>query len=214
MSITACALALVLVIDVSRSVDLDEFALQQQGTARALQSERVVHAITQNEGVALSVVFFDDTARVVIPWQVLRTPADVIGFSTTLTNIQHPGGLYTNVYEGIALGLTLLDNPPCEPDRKLIDISGDGIDNQARGGHTPASLVRRAIESDVRINTLPILTAVDNPMETAEVANEHLFNWYNDNFALPTGGFSVRSNGFADFARAITVKLSTEITMR
>lgn len=208
MSIAACALALVLVIDVSRSVDLEEFTLQQQGTARALQSERVMHAITQNEGVALSVVFFENDARVAIPWQILRTPADVMRFSTTLTSIEYPTGMYTNVYEGINLGLNLLDNPPCAPDRKLIDISGDGIDNQGRGGHTPESLAERARNSDVRINTLPILTATDDSM------NDHLFNWYNDNFALPTGGFTVRSNGYGDFARAITIKLSTEITMR
>ena len=41
--------------------------------------------------------------------------------------------------------------------------------------------------------------------------NRKLFNYFNDNYAAPTGGFTIESNGFEDFARAIFQKLTREI---
>src|SRR4051812_18342341 len=67
--------ALVLAVDVSRSIDEGEFKLQRDGYAAALVDPRVIRAITSgpSRGVALSYIEWsnDDQQQVIVDWTVV-----------------------------------------------------------------------------------------------------------------------------------------------
>lgn len=199
-----CALALSLVIDVSSSIDREEYKLQMEGLAQAFRSERVARIVDNDNPVALNVIFFDSTARVVVPWVVLNNHEELYTLATRLENTPYPSGMYTNVHDGLRLALDSFNNVPCTTENYTVDISGDGENNVGR--HTELEpIIQTAQEMGVRINTLPIMT------HHLDEENRKLFNYFNDNYAAPTGGFTIGSNGFEDFARAIFQKLTREI---
>jgi len=124
-----CAAMLALVIDVSRSIDADEYRLQMQGTAQVFTSERLQNAINSDSPLAVSVVIFSDRAIVSVPWTLLRTPEDSLRLSARISAIQNPDLIYTNAIDGLNTALNLYESPPCESDNKVIDISADGVQN-------------------------------------------------------------------------------------
>src|SRR5438552_12954152 len=69
-------LALVLAVDVSRSIDDKEFELQRQGYARAFMDPRVLHAIRSGpyRGIAVAYVEWAEATaqKLVIDWSVIR----------------------------------------------------------------------------------------------------------------------------------------------
>lgn len=203
---TICALALSLVIDVSQSIDSNEYRLQMQGLADAFRNDRVIHLIDSDNPVAINVVFFETSARIVIPWVVISSRQDVYSLATRLESIPHTTGMFTNVNDGVRVGLSTFNNIPCQVDNYVMDVSGDGPHNTPDADDSNG-LVEEAQLMGVRINTLPILT-------NTEDKNVELFNYYNNTFAVPTGGFTIRSTGFDDFARAILLKLTREIAER
>ncbi len=211
-----CAAMLALVIDVSRSIDPDEYQLQMQGTANVFLTERLQNAIDPDRPMAVSVIIFSDRAVVSVPWTLLRTRSDSIGFSARVRAIENPQWLYTNALHGLGIALDQFESnaAPCESDIKVIDISADGLNNgaQIRPQDTIPRIVQRAQEMDIRINALPILPTEQtaSPYESAD----QIYNYYNDNFVAPTGGFTIRAHGFEDFARAIFNKITTEIASR
>lgn len=206
-----CAAMLALVIDVSRSIDADEYQLQMQGTARVFASERVTSSLNPANPLAVSVVIFSDYAIVSVPWMLLRTPQDSLRLSARISAIENPNLIYTNALDGLNTALNLYEDSPCESDNKVVDISADGTQNAASNEVvTEDYIVNRALSMNVRINALPITTnnvgGVDSP--------ESLYEYYNNSFVSPTGGFIVRAEGFDDFSRAIYHKISTEIASR
>jgi hypothetical protein len=178
--------------------------------ARAFRSERIMNVIESNDQpIAINLIIFGDTANVQIPWVILRTRDDVLRVSTIIEYIPKPDHLYTNILGALNLSLNTFDTTPCESDDKIIDISADGIHNTYPGLNvTVESVVERAVDMGIRINTLPIVTS------DPEEPNEYVYEYLNNNFAIPTGGFSIRSTGFQDFHRAIFQKLSMEIAAR
>jgi len=79
-------LELVLAMDVSTSVDAEEFALQQFGTAQAFRDPAVVQAIEATGGLAVSVVQWagDGEVRVAVPWSRLETAEDAAVFADAI----------------------------------------------------------------------------------------------------------------------------------
>lgn len=205
----SCALALSLVVDVSRSIDAREYTLQMEGMARAFRSERILNLIESNQNpIVVNLITFHDDAIIQIPWTLVHSPSEVRNLATRISSIPQPNGLYTNARGAINASLLTMDNIPCEPDEKVIDISADGVHNGSYNVETDLQVAERASNMGVRINALPILTY------DTDVQNEAVFNYLNDNYVIPTGGFIIRSTGFEDFARAILHKLSMEIAWR
>ncbi len=72
--------ALVLLSDVSRSVDDSEFRLEKQGYAAALQDKRVLDAIAGGPAGAIAVAYVEfagsDEVTTVLDWRLVRTEAD------------------------------------------------------------------------------------------------------------------------------------------
>jgi len=199
---TKVDLELILLADGSGSVDDVEFSLQRLGTARALRHPRVVQAVQSGflGQIALTYVEWSgpDLHVPVVPWTLLRTPADVEAFAAKLET--HPRELYgggTAIGDAILHGVASLQDNAFEARRRVIDISGDGPD---RNG-LPAAVGRdEAVKQGITINGLPILEG-----------RFGLDEFFRANVIGGRGAFVIPARTFADFETAIRVKLIREI---
>src|SRR5260221_11200258 len=77
-------LELVLAVDVSRSIDSDEFELQRQGYARAIVNRAVISAIQSGSIGAIAVTYVEwsgaDQQKTVVDWTLIRDRASPDGF--------------------------------------------------------------------------------------------------------------------------------------
>lgn len=199
---TRVDLELILLADGSGSVDDVEFSLQRLGTARALRHPRVVQAIQSGflGRIALAYVEWSgpELHIPVVPWTLLRTPADVDAFAAKLET--HPRELYgggTAIGDAILHGVQSLQGNAFEARRRVIDISGDGPD---RNG-LPAAVGRdEAVKQGITVNGLPILEG-----------RFGLDEFFRTNVIGGRGAFVIPARTFADFETAIRAKLIREI---
>lgn len=197
---TPVDLALVLAADCSFSVDMDEYALQQQGYAKAFRHPTVVAAIV---GRRIAMTYFQWSGATiqshVLPWTVPVDEADLYRWSDALARAPRTvfrGG--TSISGAIDFGRHLLNAMPFEAMRRVIDISGDGRTNN---GRSTAKARDEAVAEDIVINGLPIVNEepdVDIFYETQVIGGP--------------GAFMEVAADFAAFEDAIRRKLIQEIS--
>ncbi len=194
-----CTLALVLLVDVSGSVSADRYTLQHAGIAQALTDPHVQHVLLSQEGgMALTVIEWSDRRQTVVPWRILRTVDDVSAIAETLGGAQRAMTGSTALGDALAEGMAALDRAPCDPARKVIDVSGDGRNND--GSTSPDEMRLRARARSITINGLPIRG--DEP-DVAEYYRAHV---------VTADGFVIEAASFDDFAVAIRYKLLMEVS--
>lgn len=196
-------LALCLAVDASSSVDYDEFALMLGGTAAALRDESVQAAITAGPrgAVAIGLVLWSGRGAqaVAVPWARLDGPMAAAAFADAVEaapRLVPPGA--TALGEGMAAGLALLGALPTEASRLVMDVSGDGRNNQ---GRPPGPVRDIGVAAGVTINALAVLN------EEAD-----LLDHYRDEVIGGPGSFAMHTPDYAAFAEAIREKLLREIT--
>jgi len=133
-------LALVLLVDVSGSIDPMESQLQFAGYAEAFSDPRVIAAMTKgpNKSIAVSVVAFTDSVNEYIPWTVLDGPESAAQFAQFLVNIPYMSGAGTFVADGLEASINHVSRCPFDFAAATIDLSGDGWDNKDVAAVAPA----------------------------------------------------------------------------
>lgn len=195
-----CRLALAFALDVSASVDEGEYRLQLDGLAAGLRDPAVRAAITgPGGGVALAAYEWSGRHQqaMIAPWTLVATDAALEGFAARVA--AHRRG-YTEfpTAVGYALGygaVLLRDAPPCQ--RRVIDISGDGISNE---GFDPDAAYREFDFEDVTVNGLVIGGG------TLE-----LISFYQFAVAHGPGAFVEVARDYTDYPRAMLRKLLREV---
>jgi hypothetical protein len=194
--------ALVLAVDASRSVDAEEFDLQRLGYANAFRDPRVLDAIRGGSIGSIAVAYFQWSGPRVqylsVAWTVLRERADVAAFADAIEGSERVvfgGG--TSVSGAIDFGVSLLAAIPAEPARRVIDVSGDGSNNN---GRLPIYARDEAVAAGITINGLTILN--DEPL---------LDRYYFANVIGGPGSFVIATADYETFATAILSKLIREI---
>lgn len=206
------ALELVLAIDVSGSISATEYNLQRQGYAAAFNNAAIQNAIVSfapSGGIAVSVVQFSDTAQTAIGWRQLTNAGEIAQLATDLGNMTRLQNGSTGVARGIEASLGLIANDEYAGTRRVIDVSGDGLENvdaNCEGSPATACAVvqtqrNAATSAGVTINGL----AIEGGFGVLGVTN-----WYTAN-VVTAGGFVVTASNFGDFERAATLKIGREI---
>ena len=154
---TEVDLALVIAVDISYSMDMDELALQRQGFADAFRSPQVHDAIRRGLLGKIAVVFewagsWDQ--RVIVPWSVLDGPESASGFAEKVAAQPVRRAQRTSISGAIDFAMKLLNQSGVDATRRVIDISGDGPNNQGRGVTVARA---EALAEGVTINGLPIM---------------------------------------------------------
>ena len=152
---TEVDLALVLAVDVSLSMEPDEQELQRQGFVEAFRSPEVHNAIRNGMLGRIAVVYIKWAGagyqQVVMPRTVIEHPADGQAFAARLaeSRIQRFG--YTSISGAIDFSLGQLHESGVAPVMQVIDISGDGANNQRR---IVTAALDEAVAQGVTINGL------------------------------------------------------------
>lgn len=203
-------LELVLLVDVSGSVDAQEAELQRRGYANALSSRSVVDAIQSGPHGRIAVTYVewaDDTYQVtVVDWSVLDGEASARAFATKLAEAPVSTAFWTSIGTAIDYGAAKFDDNGIEGLRKVIDISGDGYSNR---GRPPEEARDAAIAKGITINGLPILNSRPNPWGGLPPLD--LDTYFQQNVIGGPGAFLLVAEDFSTFGEAIMSKLVKEI---
>lgn len=197
---SACGTALALGLDVSSSVDEAEHALQRGGLARAFRHADVVDAIIGSGGIMASVYEWSGFHQqdVIVGWtwlddaHAITAFADAIGAGPRLRD-----SWPTALGRGVDFGARLHARNPRDCARRVIDISGDGLNNHGAG---PDWYARQGMLEGLVVNGLAVVG--DSP-ELAEYYRRRLIHG--------PGAFVETARDYADFPRAILRKLVREL---
>jgi hypothetical protein len=194
-------LELVLAVDVSRSIDEEEYGMQKDGYAAAVASAAVVNAIRSGPRGAIAVTYVEWSGsahqRQLVAWTLINDAASAQSFADQVRRAPRGFADWTAIGAAIDFSAALFDGNGYEGDRLVIDISGDGASNNGR----PPHLARDdAVARGIAINGLPILNE-----------QSKLDEYYQDNVIGGPGSFIVPADDFASFGRALVAKLVREI---
>ncbi|MEM7508890.1 MAG: DUF1194 domain-containing protein [Pseudomonadota bacterium] len=197
----ACALELILASDVSGSIDQREYRLQAGGLAEAFADERLLEAIELLDGgmlVTHSQWSGASRQRQVNDWHHLTDRASVLAFSAELSRT---GRVWRNfstaIGEALIHAAEVSATAPIACERKVIDVSGDGVSNE---GRSPKPEAARLAAQGFTVNGLVIRGAAPDPVDHFE----------NEVIAGP-GAFVEIAQNFEDYPEAILRKLLREI---
>ncbi|MEO8317623.1 MAG: DUF1194 domain-containing protein [Bradyrhizobium sp.] len=203
---------LVLAVDVSYSMDMDELAIQREGYAQAIVSKEFLQALKTGPHGKISVTYFEWAAssdqKIIIPWRVIEGPesADAVANEIMKTPIRRASR--TSISGAINFAMPLFDENPYRGLRRVIDISGDGPNNNG----APVVVARdAAVEKGIIINGLPIMVK-EPSYSTMDIDN--LDYYYEDCVIGGPGSFVVTIKDRDKFKEAIRTKLLLEVAGR
>lgn len=203
-------LELILLVDVSGSVDAQEAELQRKGYADALNNERVIEAIRTGPMGRIAVTYIewaDDTYQnVIVGWSVIDGPAAAQGFADRLLAAPINTAFWTSIGSAIDFAARQFDGNGAEGVRRVIDISGDGYSNR---GRPPGEARDAAVAAGITINGLPILNTRPNPWGGMPPVD--LDAYYEQHVIGGPGAFVQVAGDFTSFGEAILAKLVREI---
>lgn len=203
---------LILAVDVSYSMDMDELAVQREGYAQAIQSKEFLQALKVGPNGRIAVTYFEWAAssdqKIIIPWRLIDGPetADAVAAEILKTPIRRASR--TSISGAIGFAMPLFDENPYHGIRRVLDISGDGPNNN--GG--PVTVARdAALEKGVVINGLPIMVK-EPSYSTMDIDN--LDYYYEDCVVGGPGSFVIAIKDRDKFKEAIRTKLLMEVAGR
>ena len=205
--------ALVLVTDVSRSIDDSEFALEKNGYASAFVSQKVLEAIQGGPTGRIAVAYVEFASsfevRTVLDWTVIRDKASAQAFADRLTAAPRSFWGRTAISAGVDQAVQLLAEirddrrPPrdrrlwgrhqqCRPrSGRCSGRRGEGWDHDQRISYN---------QRPPRVLDLPHVQPPGG-----------LANYYRENVTGGPGSFVLEVHDFASFGEAMTRKLVDEI---
>jgi hypothetical protein len=205
---TEVDLALVLAVDISNSMDPEEQELQRSGFVEAFRSPAVHDAIRGGALGRIAVIYLEwaGTAyqSVVVPWTVIEDTESAGHFTDRLAEAPIRRGPRTSIAGAIEFAMRMLDASGVEPIRRVIDVSGDGPNNQ---GRVVTEVRDEALAKGITINGLPIM--LKRP--TGYWDMENLDRYYRDCVIGGVGAFLVPVRERSQFAEAIRTKIIREI---
>ena len=206
-------LELILAADVSSSIDLEEAALQRQGFVRAFRHPEVIEAIQRGQLGRIAVTYVewadDQYQRTLVDWFEVADASSATAFAEAVERPSVKTGVWTSISTVIAFGARSFEGNGFRSERRIIDISGDGANNN--GAYV--NLARdRAVADGIIINGLPIINDRLDKYGYPQMPDLDLY--YKDCVIGGEGAFIIVADGFEDFARAIRRKLVLEIASR
>jgi Protein of unknown function (DUF1194) len=200
---------LVIAVDVSYSMDMDELAIQREGYAQAFVSKDFLQALRAGPSRKVAVTYFEwsmsGDEKIILPWRVIDGPesADVVATEIMKTPVRR--GSSTSISGAINFALQLFNENPYRGLRRVIDISGDGPNND---GAPVTSARDAALQKGVTINGLPIMVK-EPSYATTDIENLDLY--YEDCVIGGPGAFVVTIKDREKFQEAIRTKLVLEV---
>ena len=202
---------LVLAVDVSFSMDEEEQKLQRDGYVQALTSPEFFRGLESGMIGKIAVIYVEWAAsydqKIILPWTLIDSPAASRRFATELAAAPYRRARRTSVSGAIDFSLGLFTANGYFGTRRIIDISGDGPNNNGR----PVTAARdEALAAGTIINGLPLLI---RPVRAYAMDIADLDLYYADCVIGGPGSFMIPVRDVKDFVRATKEKILQEIAV-
>ena len=200
---------LVLAVDVSPSIDDQEFAVEREGTAAAFADPQVVQAIQNGSlgRIAVILVHFSSQQfnRVIVNWTIIRDRASAQAFATAVRNAARTPGRRTSISSALELSSLLLEasEKDITATRRVIDVTGDGPNNF---GDSMTMVHDKTIAQGIVVNGLPVM----DDMANGYFAD--LDKYYAGCVTGGRGSFVIPVKSYRDYSAAMRHKLILEIS--
>jgi Ca-activated chloride channel family protein len=203
--VSACDLSLVLALDGSTSMTVQEYDLERTGLAAAFRDPQVIDAILAMDGGMIASVTQwagPDHQRLSVGWTALLDAKDISDFAEKIDLLRNPfHGTMTAVGNALRHARTVLAVAAKNCDRSVVDLSSDGI---ANSGIDTAAEAEELASGGVQINALVIVDGLwPYP--------EDIVDWYAATVIRGAGSFVEQATGPEQYAAAIRRKLLREL---
>ncbi|WP_431271955.1 DUF1194 domain-containing protein [Dankookia sp. P2] len=183
--------------------------LQREGYRAAVSDPQVIEAIRGGMIGAIGLAYVEwagaEYQRLVLPWMRIGGVGEARAWSEKLAEAPRASLSWTSISGGLDFSRTVLAQAPWDATRKVIDVSGDGVNNS--GG--PVEMARdRLVAEGVTINGLPIVN--DRPT-FGRMPPIPLDDYYRDSVIGGAGAFVIVAEDFQSFGNAVKRKLIREI---
>ena len=192
-----------LAIDASGSISNERLALEINGYARAIGSDDFLRTVRAGRYGRIALTFVAwcgwDRQQQMVPWSVIDDFGSVDAFVITLLAADKPTTGFTSISGAIDYCSDLIRRSGYVASRSVIDVSGDGRNNDGR----PVNEARdAALAAGITINGLPFLGVEPG-----------LDEYYRDNVIGGRNAFTMPAKDQSSFADAVMRKLLTEVAM-
>jgi len=204
----AADLELVIAVDVSLSMDLDEQRLQRDGYVAAFRDGEVHQAIASGPHGRIAATYLEwagpPTQLVVIPWTILDGATAARAFADRLEAAPISRARMTSISAALQFSGQLFASSGVRGIRRVIDVSGDGPNN---AGQPVAPVRDELVAQGFVINGLPIMLK----MATGFFDLADLDRYYSACVIGGMGSFMIPIKEKAEFLTATRRKLLLEI---
>jgi hypothetical protein len=150
-------LELVLAADISPSMDEDEQRFQRDGYVAAFRHPEIIEAIKTGSHKRIAVTYVEwageSFQRIVVPWTSIDGAGIALEFAEKLAAAPIEQAHRTSISGALIYAIGLFEGNNYQG-RRVIDISGDGTNNQG----VPVEFARdAAVQRGITINGLPLL---------------------------------------------------------
>jgi Protein of unknown function (DUF1194) len=194
-------LALVFAVDVSESVDAEEYELQHEGIARAFESPALLDAIKGGAHGAIDVLVLEwsdpDKQVVTVDWTRVSDKASAAAFTAKVRASKRSSSGLTAIGNALLAAQAEFRRLPDKTARRVVDVSGDGMANI---GPPPQAVRDEMVAAGIVINGLAILKT-----------EPWLSSYYDQYVVGGPGGFLLQVEDFPSFAQAMQQKLLAEV---
>jgi hypothetical protein len=203
---------LILATDISYSMDMDELAVQREGYADAIVSKEFLQALKAGPTGKIAITYFEWAAssdqKIIIPWRVIDGPESAGAVADEIRKTPIRRASRTSISGAIYFAMPLFDDNQYKGLRRVIDISGDGPNNNG----APVVPARdEALSKGIVINGLPIMVK-EPSYSTMDIDN---LDWYYEDCVIGgPGSFVVPIKDREKFKEAIRTKLLQEVADR
>ncbi|PVB60236.1 DUF1194 domain-containing protein [Labrenzia sp. 011] len=200
---------LVLAVDISQSMDTEEQEVQRAGYIAALTSREFLDAIQVGPIGRVAVTYMEwggvDEHFIVADWTVIRDAGTAAHFASKIAEAPLRQVQRTSIASALEKSVQLVQGNQYMGLRQVIDISGDGPNNQ---GGSVTEMRDRMIATGVTINGLPLMMKSNKNTWQAMLNLDH---YYEDCVIGGPGSFAIPVRSQEGFADAIRMKLVMEI---
>lgn len=202
-------LELFLAADVSRSMTPAELEIQRRGYAEALVSDEVMAAIATGALGRIALTYVEwagaGAQRVIVPWTLVEGPEDAVAVATSITASFEEAMRRTSISGAIDYAAADFGANGFESWRQVIDVSGDGPNNNGRPVHHARD---DAVAAGFVINGLPLMTEEGLGLRW-NIAD--LDRYYEACVTGGPGSFVIPVRSWREFPAAVRLKLVQEI---
>jgi len=203
---------LVLAVDISYSMDPEELTLQREGYVAAITSPEFLNALRSGMHARVAVTYVEWAGvleqKIVVPWRLIDGPGTADAVAAEIMRAPLRRAYRTSISGVLNFAIPLFDGNGFRGIRRVVDVSGDGTNNQG-----PLVTLARddVLAKGITINGLPIMLKRPNPA-TMDIPNLDIY--YEDCVIGGPGAFVIPIRERDKFKEATRTKLVLEIAGR